>query len=88
MDERSGSGVKAATMTTNTKPTNGDGLDAPHDQPAKSTTKSTHILRAIHSFFQRAASGFIIDRGISLDSILLLILAVFMLVQEVLQWMR
>lgn len=75
-------------MTTNTKPTNGDGLDAPHDQPAKSTTKSTCILRAIRIFVQRAACGFTIDRGIGLDSILLLILAVIILVQEVLQWMR
>jgi len=75
-------------MTTNTKPTNGDGLDAPHDQPANLTTKRTHILRAIQAFINHAVGGFTVDRGIGLDSIALLILAAFMLVQGVLQWMH
>jgi hypothetical protein len=75
-------------MTTNTKPTNSDGPDTPRIRPAKSTYKSTRILGAIHTFINRAASGFTVDRGIGLDSIALLILAVFMLVQGVLQWMH
>ena len=75
-------------MTTNTKPTNGDGLTTPHSQPAKITTKSTRILGAIHTFINRAVSGFAVDRGIGLDSIALLILAVFMLIQGVMQWMH
>jgi len=75
-------------LTTNTKSKSRDGLDAPHDQPAKSTTKSTRILGAIHTIINRAASGFTVDRGIGLDSILLVILAAFIVVQEVLQWLN
>jgi hypothetical protein len=75
-------------MTTNTKHTNGDGLDAAHDQPARLTTKRTLIFGAISAFIQRAVNGFTVDRGIGLDSIALLILAVFMLIQGVMQWMH
>ncbi len=75
-------------MTTKTKPTSRDGLDVPHAQPAKSTNKSTRILRAIHTFINRVASGFTVDRGIGLDSILMMIHGVFMLAQGVLQWMH
>lgn len=75
-------------MTTNTKPTNGDGLDAAHVQLAKSTTKSTRILGATRGFIRRAVSGFSIDRGIGLDAIALLILMAVFLVQGVLQWLR
>ena len=75
-------------MTINTEPTNGDGLDAPHDQPAKLTNKTTLILVAIRAFIKGAASGFSIDRSIGLDSIMLLILAAILLIQGVMQWMR
>ncbi|MDR3369059.1 hypothetical protein [Rhodoferax sp.] len=75
-------------MTTNTKPTNGDGLATPHDQPAISTPISTLILRAIHARIKRATSGFCIDRGIGLDAITLLILMVVFVIQGVLQWMH
>jgi hypothetical protein len=35
-------------MTVNTKPTNGDGLDVPHDQSAKPTTKTNRGLGTIY----------------------------------------
>ncbi len=69
-------------------PENSDGLDAAHDQPAKSINKSTRILGAFRKFINRAASGFTIDRGFDAYFILMLILAVFMLVQGVLQWLN
>lgn len=75
-------------MTINTEPTNGDGLDAPHDQPAKLTNKTNRILGAIRTFIKDATSGFSIDLGIGLDSIMLLILAAILLIQGVTQWMR
>jgi len=75
-------------MTANTGLTNGDGLDAPHDQPAKSTTKSTRILGAIHTFINRAASGFTVDLAFVAYGILMLILVVSMLIREALQWMH
>lgn len=68
--------------------TKGDGLDVPHDQPAKSTSKSTRILGAIRTFINRAVSGFTLDRGIDAYFIMMLILMVIVLFQGVLQWMQ
>ena len=73
-------------MTT-TKPTNGDGLDC-NIQPAEPTNKSTRILGAIHTFIQRAASGFTLDRGIDAYCIMMLILVAVMLIQGVMQWLH
>lgn len=75
-------------MTTNTKSKSRDRLDAPHDQPAKSTPKATLILRAIHACIKRGTSCFYIDRGIGLDTIAALILMVVFVIQGVLQWLR
>jgi len=75
-------------MSTHTKLTNGDGLDAAHDQPANTTPKSTLILRAIYACFKRAVGGFSIDRGIGLDTIAALILMAVFVIQGGLQWLR
>lgn len=75
-------------MTTDTKPTNGDGLTTPHSQPAKITTKSTRILGAIRGLFQRAASGFTLGRCMDAYTILMVILVAVMLIQGALQWLR
>jgi hypothetical protein len=75
-------------MTTNTKPTNSDGLDAPHDQPAKSTAKSALILGAIRAFINRATSGFYLDLAIDAYCIMLLILATILLIKGAMQWMQ
>jgi hypothetical protein len=75
-------------MTTNTKPTNSDGPDTPRIRPAKSTTKSTRILGAIHTLIQRVASGFTLDRGIDAYCIMVLILSVILLIQGAVQWMH
>jgi hypothetical protein len=43
---------------------------------------------ALYVRLKRAVSGFYIDRAIGLDSIALLILAVILLIQGVMQWLR
>jgi hypothetical protein len=72
-------------MTTNTKPKNGDRLDAPHDQSAKSTSKSSRILGAFRKFINRAASGIALDLSIDAYCIFVLILVALMLIHGVMQ---
>lgn len=65
--------------------TNNNGLTAGHSQPVKTLSKITTKFIADCAGVKRATSHFYINRGIGLDSIMLLILAVVLLIQGVLQ---
>ncbi|MBV5346845.1 hypothetical protein JZU46_01295 [bacterium] len=76
------------TTKTKTKFRNGDGLDAPHIQPAKSTSKTIRILGSTHTFIQRAAGWFFLDLANETYFILVLTLLPTLSIQGAMQWMH